>query len=459
MALKMRFGWKRMVHAVLLFLLFSVIVNILLRESPLHSKRSLTVWRSVSTVVSKKTVACAGRTQEKSPRGFVLASRYWEQQTQAMRVLLQLQCFATNHGLRMVEPFLYGSHLGIPFSTIRSGGVPLRFGDLMDLSLWNAESVEKFGLYPVATWPEFLNVAPRNVISVCIRYRDSTHLPVPVVGSDFRQGCSPKCFQALNNSLMVLQKYGDFKIVKEVCANFVRFAGAVEEHIFFKRIIFGHDGEKVTVFVNEFRGFFGLYRMPVLSKCGIDFHNVNMTVSPSREIMNDAKRYISNVLNSEPFVAILVRVERVVLHLQQNVTDCINELRMLLSKVSVSCNTRRYFLAMDVGRFGSSGTANDPRYQIYGQTILSSLYGNSTNLTNWEATFEKHTSNVEAAYVANLQRAIAARAKCLVMFGGGSFQTQASIFFRQQHQTGEDQNIYKVCFKYSNAALSLMYQR
>ena len=102
---------------------------------------------------------------------------------------------------------------------------------------------------------------------------------------------------------------------------------------------------------------------------------------------------------------------------------------------------------MDVGRFGSSGTVSDPQYQIYGGTILSSLYGNSTTLAEWEATFEEHASNLEAAYVANLQRTIAARSKCLIMTGGGGFQTQARVFFRQQYPREMDRHIYEVCFK------------
>ena len=380
--------------------------------------------------------------------GFILAFRFWEQQTQAMKSLLQLQCLATHFGMQTVEPFLYRSFLGFPFPDLNKD--LLHLGDLVDINVWNEGATKQFNLFPLAPWSEFLRSAPRKVIALCMRYRNPPRITIPEPGFDFRTGCPQACSLKLNDSLTVLNRYGHFKIVRVACANFVDYGGAVTEHSLIENILGKYDHRKVTVLMNEFRGFFGLYRAPILSNCGIELHKPSFTVIPSVAIMDDAARYIAEVFNGEPFVAVLVRIERVVLHLKHDITECSNMLKSLLASLSKEHSINHYFLAMDVGKFGSSGSI-EHHLTSYGNVVLEAVFGGLMSFKKWESLFEMHTSKTEAAYVANLQRAIAARSRCLVMFGAGGFQGQARDFYERYHPDHKDRCIHKLCHDHKGA--------
>lgn len=390
---------------------------------------------------------CATTSTEvrKPPGGFMLAFRFWEQQTQAMKSLLQLQCLATHFGMQTVEPFLYKSFLGFPWPNLTNH--LLHLGDLVDINVWNEGATKQFNLFPLAPWSEFLHSAPRKVIIVCVRYHNRPRITLPDPGFDYRMGCPEACYLKLNASLSVLNRYGRFKVVRVACANFVDYGGAVSEHSLIDNILGKYDHRKVTVLMNEFRGFFGLFRMPVLSNCGIELYKPNFTVLPSVAIMDDAARYIAEVFNGEPFVAVLVRIERVVLHMEHDITECSNTLKSLLVSLSKEHGTNHYFLAMDVGKFGSSGSITH-NLTLYGNVVLKAVFGGSVTFNEWESLFETHTSKLEAAYVANLQRAIAAQSHCLVMFGGGGFQGQARDFYEQQHPYPRGRCIHKLCHEH-----------
>ena len=394
---------------------------------------------------------CTTSEPRKPPGGFLLALRFWEQQTQAIKTVLQLQCLATHFGMHTVEPFLYKSFLGFPFSNFRTRNDFLNLGDLIDLDLWNRESKEKFDFFPLVSWSNFLQSAPRNVIFLCIKYHNPPQITLPVPGFDYRTGCPSTCFHHLNSSLAVLNQHGNFRVVREACANFIGYGGAVEERSLIENILGGYDYREVTVLMNEFRGFYGLYRMQVLSNCGIDHHKPNITIVPSALIMNDATKYVFDVLHGEPYIAILVRIERVVLHLEHDITECSNRLESLLQTLSQQHKTKKYFLAMDVGKFGSRGSTIH-NLTLHGQAVLKSVYGGSVTFAEWEGEIEKYASKVEEAYVANLQRAIAAKARCLVMFGAGGFQAQARDFYVKQHPNRNTWCIHKLCHDHKGAA-------
>ena len=389
------------------------------------------------------------RGRGKPPGGFVLAFHFWEQQTQAMKTVAQLQCLAHRMGMRAVEPFLYKSFLGFPFQDLATNDF-LRLGDLIDIDLWNEETTRKLSLHPLSSWSEFLKISPRNLIVVCIRYRNPPQIHIPEPGFDYTRGCSNGCYANFNRSLNVLNMHGHFRIVRRACANFLDYAGAVAEKSFVDNILGEYDPREVTVLMNEFRGFFGLYRAQVLSSCGIDLYKPNITIAPSVAIMNDAAKYVAAVFNNQPYIAILARIERVVLHLDHSLTQCSTELQFLLQSLSKQYNTTQYFLAMDVGRFGSGGS-NTHNLTKYGPVLLNAVYGGTMSFNEWESQFELYTSKVEEAYVANLQRAIAARSKCLVMFGAGGFQGQAREFYERQHPDSHNWCIHKICHTHRGA--------
>lgn len=401
-----------------------------------------------------KLSRCVDRTSDVlgPPGGFVVSFRYWEQQTQGVKSLLQLQCLATRMKMRVVEPFLYRSFLGFPVESL-TGVDYMHLSDLIDVSLWNKQSTSKFKLYPLARWPEFIQQSPRDVVVLCIKYRNPHFKTSNKPNWDYTKGCPNACYGRFNKSVAALAKYGQFRIVQRRCVNFVDFTGTVTESTFIEDILAGYQHRNVTVFINEFRGFMGLYRAQIVTSCGVDFYKPNFTVLPSEKVMSDARRYVADVLDDEPFVAVLVRIERVVLHLKHNFTECGSLLKSLLWKLSHEYGARRYFVAMDIGKFGSSGAIkHNLTAARHGRIVLDATYGGNVSYTDWESTFERYTSRAEGAYVANLQRAIASKARCLVMFGAGGFQGQARNFYEKEHTNPADRCIHKICHEHRGSA-------
>ena len=383
--------------------------------------------------------------------GFVVVLRFWEQQTQAIKSLAQLQCLAARMGLRVVEPFLCGSLLGLQPAALNREASPPRLSELIDVDVWNKETSSKFGLFPLAHWSQFIRDSPRHLVILCIKYRNPPRIRIPAPGFSYTTGCPAACFDKFNKTITALAQYDRFRVVRRACVNFLDYAGSVSESSFFEEIFANFDYRKVTVLVNEFRGFLGLYRAQIASSCAIDFFKPNLTIVPSAKIMNDAGRYVREVLKNKPFVAVLARLERVVLHLGHNLTECSLVLKSLLKDLSQQYSIGEYFLAMDVGKFGSNG-ATVHNLTGYGAVMLNAVYGNTLSFDKWESTFEAHTSRLEAAYVANLQRAIASQATCLVMFGAGGFQGQARDLYERHHLESGKRCIHKICHDHVGAA-------
>ena len=369
-----------------------------------------------------------------------MALKYYEQQTQAIKNFLQMQCLASSYNMQIVEPFLFHSTISFPFTELADEQVFLNLGDLIDINLWNNRTTSKYGYPPIAKWNEFLKYAPREVVIVCIKYRNPPHIPIPIPGHDFRMECNDHCIERFVPALRYLRKY-NFRMVGNVCTNFVNYAGSITTEAFFENFGIKKD---TTVILNEFRGFFGLYRMQLLSPCGVIHTKVDIPVVPSEKLIQEAKEYAAKNFDGEQYASILVRIERLVLHSHRNVTKCGEEVLAVLKRLEVERYIDRSFLAMDVGRFGSSGSTLNNLRPI-GEALLHQLYGKSKTFRNWEKSFTAVASNENPAYVANLQRTIASQGTCLLMVGDGGFQAQARRLYEAYHPDPHSHCIFKIC--------------
>ena len=379
--------------------------------------------------------------------GYMLSFRYYEQQTQGTRNLLQMQCLAHSVGMRIVEPFVIRSMFSIPISNVSSteklSQTYLTLNDLVDMKRWNLEAAKKFGYTSIASWEEFLHKAPRKVVANCIRYRNPPKIPVPIPGFNFREGCPDSCFDRFRKSMEYLGAFS-FQLVKSTCSNFVDYAGSVTKESFFENALGTYSPNEVTLLVNEFRGFFGLYRLPINSECGILHNRVNLSTLPSTRIKADAQKYATDVFQGRTYAAVVVRIERIILHLHLNVSNCSQEIVRVLQSLKTSHGISDTFLAMDVGKFGSSGSVRH-NFQPYGEVIFNSIYGNQWSFNKWEESFENSSSSSNPAYVANLQRTIAASGSCLILVGGGGFQGQARNLYEKLHPDTKSWCLYKIC--------------
>ena len=383
--------------------------------------------------------------------GFLVALEYYEQQTEANKNFLQLQCLAHSYGMRVVEPFIHLSFLSFPFSEmIADGKIPLQYSDLINMESWNNQIIERYGYASVARWEEFLEDAPRDVVIVCIKYRDPPRIRVPVPGHSYHLGCKETCYRKFNSSLIFLERYR-FRLVRKVCANFAGYAGSVTDERFKNDILGNLKHNQVTVLFNEFRGFFGLYRMPVLSSCGMKDFSMNTLVAPSLRLVKEAHHYTKKNFNGRPYVSILVRIERLILQIHRNVTQCAEEVLVILRRLEHKRKLKDYFLGMDVGRFGSHGSIIH-RLRKFGKNFFRSIYPTKWSFEDWENSLNNSVSSLNPAYIANFQRTVAARGDCLFMVGG--FQNQVKILYNQYHEDPGEHCVYKVCTEPLSSAIT-----
>lgn len=374
--------------------------------------------------------------------GYLVALKYYEQQTQAAKNFLQLQCLAKSYGMRVVEPFIHLSSISFPFSEISETKVPLRYSDLINMEYWNYQT-KNYGYESVSKWEEFLDNAPRDVVIVCIHYRDPPLIPVPLPGHNYRVGCKETCYNKFNSSLTFLERH-QFRLVRKVCANFAGYAGSVTDKSFENNIFGNLKHEQVTVLFNEFRGFFGLYRMQVLSSCGLKHSNMNMSITPSLRLVKEVRNYTTKNFKSRPYASILVRVEKLILHSHRNLTQCAEEVLVILQRLRKERNLSDYFLAMDVGRFGSHGSSIH-NLQPFGESFFRYIYPTKWSFDDWENSFSSSASSLNPAYIANFQRTMATRGDCLIMVGMGGFQAQTRTLYYRYHEGRGGHCVYTVC--------------
>ena len=379
-------------------------------------------------------------------RGYIVAIRHYEQQTQGMRNFIQLQCFGHDYGLRSVEPFMEQANLGLPFNLLLKERREhlISLGDLMDIDLWNNQMMDKFGYKPMATWETFLKEAPRVLIVPCIAYRDPANLHVPPAGFNVSLDCPSSCGIGSNPAaLSFLRKHG-FKKVYTPCFNFVNFADVLISDDFMYRVLGKFWNQKVTVLIDDFRGFFGLYRLPVISPCGLTQFKPNITFHPSQRILKDTDAYIKNAINATTYVGVLIRIERLVRHLHHDITKCASKLGAVIDSLQGEFPGAKTFLGMDVGTFGSRGTKQE--YMVaHGKTFVNTIFKGGWTFKEWDASFTKYITSTNAGYVANFQRSIVSQASCLVLVGGGGFQLAARKYYDDFHSSDSSICLRKVC--------------
>jgi len=76
------------------------------------------------------------------------------------------------------------------------------------------------------------------------------------------------------------------------------------------------------------------------------------------------------------------------------------------------------------------------------QNTLTEVYDNKWTFSEWEDSFlQANGGIVDTGYVGAIQRGIASRAKCFVLFGGGRFQFVALNEYIHNHSDKSDQFI------------------
>ena len=398
---------------------------------------------------------------------YLLALSYYDQLTWGAIRLRSLQCWAKRSkwymkSARIVAPFVTNSHLTIP-TVVSDASLEdtLSFGNLFNLDVWN-ELGGEFGFPPVVSWSHFLQHAPRNVILVQMVYAPDKLCPEDAFSD---AACNPERLRTFWSKAL---EPHSFTIQREVCIDFPRQGFITAEK--FNKLIFGtlSSDTPFTMIFDEWRGnynmkkcFIPLYDMTYCSP--IDQKLMNMTKHSlflAPEIVNVAKKYMERYLSGTgAYTAIVIRWEKVLLYdfYFKNASrflgsKCVGMIESFLEKTYHEKHLDMAFLATDIGKYGSStfnlydstrkGLQNVTRYT---DELLRHMYGKAMTWDDYETTFEVISGTTDPAFISLLQKAVAARAECLLMIGWGTFHEHTLKLYQELHKGSACYKVIENC--------------
>ena len=393
-------------------------------------------------------------------RGYVLSLSYKDQIASSSNRIVSLQCWAKQWNMLVVSPFVNGTFFRGPLQKDLPTATTMKYGDIFNISKWNAYAKQQ-SLAPFIPWEDFLHSAPRNVILIQIVHK-----------AYVKSRCLKSIFSSNECNFLLLRDFWSrilaphrFRILKEVCIDLNLYTEP--KHYLtlqdFNAFVWGNYSEyspnSVSLVWNEWRGIRHNRHRDArdLMVCGVDINTPKCLsytarsrkmayklLSPNSRVFHDAEAYASKYLNqSANYIAVMVRWERAGPHLQIHST--IAEQVKYWQRQN---DAPGIFLATDVGKYGSNtfGLSKlvPDTVDLIGSTeeLLKMLFGEPIRLEDYNRRFEDISNSTHPTYLAQLQRVIAAKARCLLMIGGGNFQQQAGNLYRELHANQSTQ-----CFK------------
>lgn len=340
--------------------------------------------------------------------------------------------------MSVVEPFVKKTDL---YSTTEHKGAKnlLKFSDVYDIDHWNAFS-RKANSSPLVPWVDFIEKAPRNLITVNINYGATKRVPEQE-WTLYKEGCSHKA--SWNNLVQFLEQKHKFTVVRKICINFShgKEFGPSE---FYKEVFGSNKPSNSTVLFGQWRGL--STRRVQVRGTGCNAPKATVDAEPSKMVLRDAERYRDQYLRTHDYVAIFARMEKAKQQKKQQgtVTNCFHETLESWRRMVSTTEINTTFLSTDVGRLGSASfkTAKDDFHGAFSE-FFATIYGDKLTVDQWESNFESVSGVSHPGYIGILQKAIAAQANCVLFVGGGSFQRNALNLYRKKHAK-EDWCIYVV---------------
>ena len=365
-----------------------------------------------------KEVSVAIQGKQKHHHILVTALEYAGQQGAGINALASLQCWAGHTGLPMstLEPIISATKMLGSFSYEKS---TLKLRDYFDINA--ASNVS--GYAGIMSREDFLEQGPMDIV-----YIDTC----PKIDK-------PMTF-AKDESCMTAKKELSPLTTKGYC---VKGVGSIHnKHLTTEKIqaILNRWHKKsVLVVFSRWQGPY--FTHPVCE--GID-RDGNTQIHPSPRLLKDAKNYddlFNNITMSDDGVAakklaIMIRLEHTLLFTQKNskysVKKCLQQLLQSSAKL-LGESDRIPILTADIGKYGSQSWSWSIKNKVelarakkQTKDTIELLLNKKMSFERWEESFIKAADGVtNEAYIGALQRTVASRADCLVLMGGGHFQSLA----------------------------------
>ena len=379
-------------------------------------------------------------------QGYILTLDYSDQLTSGTGNLRSLLCLAKRMGgVRVVEPFIYGSYLGLNVSA--NWTRELRMTDVLDYGVWKQKTpFEKYGDF--VSFQTFMNSAPRKLVIVqyCTglsRCRPCGHEDVISKGRIF---CELNGFQLAGHECLT---YGREKILSLSSIETQLYSNYSKSEVVLMFDLYG------GIHNEEYKASYG-YRL-FARGCTRGETSDSSALAPSKSVLSDADRYNQKYLKGLHYISIMIRMEFVfknihtVAHNRSTVAKlCLDNILRRLTTIKNASGIEGVFLTLDIGHYGSDGfrdpySAGKKLVERHVGEFLSTLFERNTTIREWEEWFASISRTKNPGYMAILQKAIAARGDILVLAGSGSYQGSARKMYEELHSTRTVFQLDKKC--------------
>ena len=382
---------------------------------------------------------------DRIPReSMILSMSYWEQTSNAMRNLFDLQCWASTVNItKVVEPAVFS----LPGKTLHFSSQPnATFRDYFDFSFWNsmASQLNQSILVSLET---FLKYSYKDIIYVQLQFkkRDVCKSVEELAEAEWFRFLVSKNFHIKTTCIYVKFPIPDDVLQVAIFSSF-------------------NYSSLVSIFFEEWRGIgTKTFRLRLKnSRCQAGFSKLvnphfkstehkkitypsfpKTPVVYSKKILKYRDNFVSRYLQGTKYVAIMVRAEKLdysVISSELNENSCIKEVLADKKNALSLAKARRTLFFTDVGVHGSSAwsylikkrsAASD--FSRYLENSLDPFY--SSEELNIQ--LERITKSNDSILIALLQSAVAASADAIVLVGGASFQIQTLNIYAHNHRGHE----------------------
>ena len=287
----------------------------------------------------------------RSGNGYMFALGYSDQGTGSFTNLMSFLCLAGKlGGIRIVEPFMVGSFLGMNVS--KNWREEVKFGDLFDAGVANRYA-KKNHFSELVPFEEFLEDAPHKLLVVQHRYVPC-HIP-----------CGHP--RALEKGRIFAQEHG-FEAVGQVCLDY-KENGKTQLGDIIKQIYNKYNKSELTVMFIRFGGLEGggfspnrVYRLFISgapAACYRGRLNIFSVIRPSKLVRQSADIYVERFLQTK-YISVMIRIEMVLRTPQKETEEarkrtetCLSNLAQRLDGIRSKTGIGKIFVCLDIGKYGS----------------------------------------------------------------------------------------------------------
>ena len=381
----------------------------------------------------------------------VLGLNYWEQAANALSNLADLQCWAkiVANISKVVEPSVTPETRDKSvFHFTQDKNYPSRFRDMFSITHWN-EGMSRRSFSTLESPEYFLQHAMKDIVYVWIRY------------ALWPTRCRPRAEVAKQKWCRFLTERG-FKLIKTVCIDFTIAPSHELSEESFRDQIFEGVSRNVTVVFGVWRGIRRSYRVALngtrcINSMRISLNNTRTPsiippaisydqatsiykplLFPSQQVQKFVDQFTSEHLFGNRYMVVMLRtgkLQKQIISRPPGNSSCaagiISDWREMANRMNI---TKTLYFS-DIGKHGlvQWNSANAASFSQYVQNSLQL----TMNREQVDSVLERLTSSNDSVLIALIQQELVARATCVVMVGGGGFQTLTVHRYCQLHRGRE----------------------